>query len=249
MTKRKMFIAIIRLIAVAALTTRTGAAEPADSCVAKPNTAPPQGSHWYYRVDRTANRRCWYLGPEGLKVREAQGPKQSISATSTLPPDLASRVEATASQNGVLVPPVPTPASDAASLNDNLDEHMGIAFQADMPLKVAELPTQVLAAEPRPGAEAIEREALSAAAESAAFLSLPAQIVMTLAGAFALLIILLLFMPFVFRKIRLLARFRINDAPLRTLFARALLCPPALDTTAAAGRKAEIARELRDRAA
>ena len=244
MTKRKMFIAIIRLIAVAALTTRTGAAEPADSCVAKPNTAPPQGSHWYYRVDRTANRRCWYLGPEGLKVREAQGPKQSISATSTLPPDLASRVEATASQNGVLVPPVPTPASDAASLNDNLDEHMGIAFQADMPLKVAELPTQVLAAEPRPGAEAIEREALSAAAESAAFLSLPAQIVTTLAGAFALLIILLLFMPFVFRKSQAPRTLQDQRRPIANAVRPRTTLSAALDTTAAAGRKAEIAREL-----
>jgi len=67
-----------------ALTPRAGGAESAgDDCVAKPNSAAPQGSHWYYRVDRTANRRCWFLGPEGLKVRQAESPKRLLSVTST----------------------------------------------------------------------------------------------------------------------------------------------------------------------
>jgi hypothetical protein len=67
-----------------ALTPRAGGAESAgDDCVAKPNSAAPQGSHWYYRVDRTANRRCWFLGPEGLKMRQAQSPKRLLSVTST----------------------------------------------------------------------------------------------------------------------------------------------------------------------
>ncbi len=67
-----------------ALTPRAGGAESAgDDCVAKPNSGAPQGSHWYYRVDRTANRRCWFLGPEGLKVRQAESPKRLLSVTST----------------------------------------------------------------------------------------------------------------------------------------------------------------------
>ena len=120
---------------------------------------------------------------------------------------------------------------------------MGIAFQADMPLKVAELPTRVLAAEPRPGAEAIERNALSAAAESAAFLSLPAQIV--LAGAFALLIILLLIMPFVFRKSQAPRTLQDQRRPIpRTLFARAQLCPPRSTPRPRQAARLEIAREL-----
>ena len=47
----------------------------ADNCLAKPNAAAPQGSHWYYRVDQAGNRRCWYLGPKGAKERQAWSPK------------------------------------------------------------------------------------------------------------------------------------------------------------------------------
>jgi hypothetical protein len=40
-----------------------------DECLAKPGAMAPQGSHWYYRVNRADGRHCWYLGAEGAKVR------------------------------------------------------------------------------------------------------------------------------------------------------------------------------------
>lgn len=42
------------------------AAQPraADECLSAPNAAPPAGQHWWYRTDRAANRKCWYLGPK-----------------------------------------------------------------------------------------------------------------------------------------------------------------------------------------
>ena len=46
-----------------------------DNCLAKPNAAPPQGSHWFYRVDKVGNRRCWYLGAKDAKPRQAWSPK------------------------------------------------------------------------------------------------------------------------------------------------------------------------------
>jgi hypothetical protein len=45
-----------------------GAPEVADSCLAGPKGAPPQGGHWYYRIDRVTKRQCWYLGDEKEKV-------------------------------------------------------------------------------------------------------------------------------------------------------------------------------------
>ena len=33
----------------------------ASDCLAAPNTSAPQGQHWYYRIDRTSHRKCWYL--------------------------------------------------------------------------------------------------------------------------------------------------------------------------------------------
>jgi hypothetical protein len=35
-------------------------AEPAAAnCINKPNSAAPQGSHWFYRVDRETHRGSW----------------------------------------------------------------------------------------------------------------------------------------------------------------------------------------------
>jgi hypothetical protein len=112
-----------------ALTPRAGGAESAgDDCVAKPNSAAPQGSHWYYRVDRTANRRCWFLGPEGLKMRQAQSPKRLLSVTSTpqLNPQLNTDTgaEAAASELVANVSTFPSLSKGAPpSTNDDAAEH------------------------------------------------------------------------------------------------------------------------------
>jgi len=37
-------------------------ARSADDCLAEPNRQPPDGLHWYYRVDHANNRKCWHLG-------------------------------------------------------------------------------------------------------------------------------------------------------------------------------------------
>ena len=47
----------------------------ADDCITKPGAAPPQGSHWYYRLDRANNRQCWRLREAGLPTRPAAPPK------------------------------------------------------------------------------------------------------------------------------------------------------------------------------
>jgi hypothetical protein len=38
-------------------------------CSASPGPPAAQGMHWYYRVDRTNNRHCWYLQSAGMQVR------------------------------------------------------------------------------------------------------------------------------------------------------------------------------------
>jgi len=37
------------------------AARAARDCIEQPTGQASQGAHWYYHVDRTNNRRCWYL--------------------------------------------------------------------------------------------------------------------------------------------------------------------------------------------
>jgi hypothetical protein len=67
-------------------TGQTSVAEPAvDECKTAPGSSAPPGSHWYYRVNRTDQRHCWYLGPEGAQVRSQalKAPARASSPTRT----------------------------------------------------------------------------------------------------------------------------------------------------------------------
>jgi hypothetical protein len=74
--------ALYAMLAVVVLPS--GSARSADKCLAAPNSQPPQGSHWYYRVDGATQRHCWYLGPEGQKVHRAE-PEVQPAAKSAAP--------------------------------------------------------------------------------------------------------------------------------------------------------------------
>jgi hypothetical protein len=76
--------AVILATFVAASAGAAGGARGED-CLAGPNAQAPQGSHWYYRVDRAAHRKCWYLG---------EAKRRRVAATQTNP-----------SRRGVAAPP------------------------------------------------------------------------------------------------------------------------------------------------
>lgn len=47
--------------------TASSMANAAPDCLAAPKDAAPQGQHWYYRLERTTKRKCWYLRAVGDK--------------------------------------------------------------------------------------------------------------------------------------------------------------------------------------
>ena len=59
------------LVALSVTVLQSGSVRAAD-CIAGPNSHAPQGSHWYYRIDRVKQRKCWYFRPQGQKVRNAE---------------------------------------------------------------------------------------------------------------------------------------------------------------------------------
>ena len=74
------------LLAGTALTTVSHGAEPAaDECLSGPKGQTPQGSHWYYRVDRASKRHCWYIGEEREKLSRA-APQNSASTANPVSP-------------------------------------------------------------------------------------------------------------------------------------------------------------------
>jgi hypothetical protein len=73
--KRLMLGHKIGMLAVLAatipLTAQTSFSETI-ACRTGPGAPAPQGMHWYYRVDRTNDRHCWYLDSIGIQVRSEQ---------------------------------------------------------------------------------------------------------------------------------------------------------------------------------
>jgi hypothetical protein len=84
--KKRLMLVFAALLAIP-LTDPGHAAS--DECLAGPNRSPPEGSHWYYRIDRDTHRKCWYLGDQGAKARQAARAKPDRPAKSR-----AARVQA-----------------------------------------------------------------------------------------------------------------------------------------------------------
>ncbi len=70
-------------------------ARAADDCLSGPKDEAPQGSHWYYRIDRATKQHCWYLREEG----ENRSPMVLPSAPQSEKP-VAPKAE-TAAQNSI----------------------------------------------------------------------------------------------------------------------------------------------------
>ena len=75
----------------------------ADDCLAAPNSPTRPGSHWYYRLDRASQRKCWY-------VRALGSPAQQATASAIVGPATVRR--------SLPALPGPTPLADGVSSAD-----------------------------------------------------------------------------------------------------------------------------------
>ena len=69
------------------LMAQASAGTPAAAdCRARPGSSAPEGTHWYYRVNRTDNRHCWYLSSAGMKVRsDSRAATSDVALPSSTP--------------------------------------------------------------------------------------------------------------------------------------------------------------------
>jgi hypothetical protein len=69
------------------LMAQASAGTPAAAdCRTRPGSSAPEGTHWYYRVNRTDNRHCWYLSSAGMKVRsDARAATSDVALPSSKP--------------------------------------------------------------------------------------------------------------------------------------------------------------------
>ncbi len=56
------------------------------NCLAAPGTQAPPGRHWFYRIDRPKQRKCWYLRAQGAAETTARAPiRHRLRIASTAP--------------------------------------------------------------------------------------------------------------------------------------------------------------------
>ena len=75
-------ILVASLAGLALIAESNNVAQAIDNCLSGPKGTPPQGGHWYYRVDRVTKRHCWYVG-------DAREKPPRISQTGSAPPNTA----------------------------------------------------------------------------------------------------------------------------------------------------------------
>jgi hypothetical protein len=74
-------ITCVAILATATcLSTLSGLSETVQ-CRTSPGAPAPTGMHWYYRVDRTTNRHCWYINPPGMRIHARENKPISNQTT------------------------------------------------------------------------------------------------------------------------------------------------------------------------
>jgi hypothetical protein len=86
----------------------------ADDCLAAPNSATPQGSHWYYRIDWARQRKCWYLRAPGQPPQQAvpQAAPMTGATADNAGPQPSSEGSGAAAISQALAPPANIPQPD-----------------------------------------------------------------------------------------------------------------------------------------
>jgi hypothetical protein len=99
-----------------------------ESCLAKPNAPAPDGSHWYYRLERGSGRHCWYVRAqdgsaeakadhgERAATRSLAPPPNRIAAEAPRDPEVLRAPAAGSGDNAqTAAPPIAPPSSASAN--------------------------------------------------------------------------------------------------------------------------------------
>jgi hypothetical protein len=158
MPRMRSLVPTILAVLVAATGAADRAASAGDDCLAGPNADAPQDRHWYYRLDHAAHRKCWYLGPQGAKVRRvartAPHATARPAAPVAAPPASAQPVAPPSSETTAVAAPPPPAASeivpnaaDSAAIGSGLDDTQGATR---LPDRIAARPVPTAAERARP---------------------------------------------------------------------------------------------------
>jgi hypothetical protein len=101
--------------AVVLMTQATLVEAAPEECRAKPDLSAQMGEgHWHYRIDRTSQRRCWFLSSSGSAMRHASSSRRRESINRSTAPEIEQQ-----SMLGGTMSAAPTTAQEPVVLSEN----------------------------------------------------------------------------------------------------------------------------------
>jgi len=154
-----VFGALAALLSFSAIPSSGSAAE---TCIAAPTQPAPQGSHWYYRLDRAAQRKCWRLvkldqQPQGTVKQAASQPepeKDAAPAAGTSAGPVQSPQHGWLTRSASAVPETSAPAQgtpdrSSAPADDQASAPPPVSVTREQAIEAAAPVAPVQAAEPK----------------------------------------------------------------------------------------------------
>src|SRR5262245_58473606 len=126
---------VILAASVVAISFSTTTGDAADECLSGPRGTAPKGSHWYYRVDRSTGRHCWYLGAEGQKVRSVS--ERTSQQTRRRVAQHSERTEATPPPEPAVRSPAPVAIAETKTVASFFSQYWASLFSGGEPPKIA----------------------------------------------------------------------------------------------------------------
>src|SRR5262245_39347049 len=123
----------------------------ADECLSGPKGTAPAGSHWYYRVERSTGRHCWYLGAQGQKVRSVSERTSQQTRKRVTQHSRNSETATQPAETRPSLPPAAPPVPDSKAATSFFQQYWASRFgRAEAPqiTPSAEAPQMTPSAEP-----------------------------------------------------------------------------------------------------
>jgi hypothetical protein len=193
MPRMRSLVPTIFVLLVAASAAADRAAHAGDDCLRGPNASAPQGKHWYYRLDRAAHRKCWYLGPWSARVVQRAVPTTRKPAPRRVAPveaprasaqPVAPRAPSSGETAAVASPPAAETVANAAFESPSADAADVVAPEPDGVQQTTRVPGPIAA---RPGSAMGERAPAQPARQASPVTSEPTALRAVLASVALLL--------------------------------------------------------------
>jgi hypothetical protein len=126
----------------------------AEDCLTAPDSSAPQGSHWYYHIDRASQRKCWHFRAPSDPAQDATAAKSEAAPSAQSPsmPTPAGSNPSTSSRS-VATAPVWQQVAQPASTTDSVVQRSTRSIRETSPPQGSTSPKiSAQASEPAPGA-------------------------------------------------------------------------------------------------